>query len=449
MANVPRPYGHGALETDFYQLTMIAGHWQAHRTVSATFDLFVRSLPAPRNYLVAAGLAQAIEYLERLRFEPDEIAWLRARPELQGVPDSFFTVFLPHFRFTGDVWAVPEGTPVFGHEPILRVTAPIAEAQLVETALLATIAFQTSIASKAARAVTAAAGRQVIEFGTRRAHGLEAGLYAARAACLAGCHGTSNVEAARRFGLTPSGTMAHAWVLAHEDEIDAFRAYHAIYGDRSVFLLDTYDTLAATDQMIAAGLKPRSVRLDSGDLLALSRGVRERLDRAGWSEVRIFATGDLDEQRIAWLLDQGAPVDGFGVGTALATSSDAPALSAVYKLAEVERDHAWVSVMKRSPGKHTWPGRKQVWRVVRDGVASHDVIGLVAEPPPDGGQPLLARVMRGGRALDPPPPVPVLREQSRRAQDLLPPVVRRLADPTPYEVRFSERLQALAWDISS
>lgn len=441
MPEAPRSHVRGALDTDFYQLTMMAGHWMAGRTAAATFDLFVRRLPETRNYLVAAGLDQALAFLEDLRFEPDEIAWLRARPELQHVPGPFFTDFLPAFRFTGDVWAMPEGTPVFGHEPILRVTAPIAEAQLVETALLATISFQTSIASRAARVVGAAAGRHVIEFGTRRAHGIEAGFYAARAACLAGCVGTSNVGAARAFDLTLSGTMAHAWVLAHGDEVEAFRAYHAIFRERSIFLLDTYDTLAATDAVITAGLRPHSVRLDSGDLPALARGVRERLDRAGWHDVRIFATGDLDEHQIAALIAGGAPIDGFGVGTALSTSSDAPALGAVYKLAEVERADTWVGVMKRSPGKHTWPGRKQVWRIVRDGVASGDVIGLADEPPPDGGRALLAPVMCGGRRLEPAPPIGAIRDHARAARALLPPAVLRIDGPAPYEARFSERLQ--------
>ncbi len=423
---------------------MMAGHWMAGRTAAATFDLFVRRLPDTRNYLVAAGLDQALAFLEDLRFEPDEIAWLRARPELQRVPDAFFTDFLPAFRFTGHVWAMPEGTPVFGHEPILRVTAPVAEAQLVETALLATISFQTSIASKAARLVDAAQGRGVIEFGTRRAHGIEAGFYAARAACLAGCGGTSNVAAARRFGLAPSGTMAHAWVLAHDDEVEAFRAYHDIFRERSIFLLDTYDTLAATDAIIAADLRPHSVRLDSGHLSALARGVREKLDRAGWREVRIFATGDLDEHQIAALVAEGAPIDGFGVGTALSTSSDAPALGAVYKLAEVERAHEWVGVMKRSPGKHTWPGRKQVWRIVRDEVASGDVIGLADEPPPEGGRALLAPVMRDGRRLEPAPAIDALRDHARAARALLGSDVRRIDGRAPYEVRFSARLQHAA-----
>ncbi len=434
----------GALDTDLYQLTMVAGHWRAGRVGSATFDLFVRRLPPQRGYLIAAGLAQALDYLECLQFHSDEIAWLRRLPNLERVGDGFFTEFLPSLRFTGDVWAMPEGTPVFANEPLLRVTAPIAEAQLVETALLATVAFQTSIASKAARIVRAAQGRPVVEFGTRRAHGPEAGLLAARAACVAGCSGSSNVAAARLFGLTPSGTMAHSWVLAHGTEVEAFRAYGDLFADRSVFLLDTYDTLAATDAMIAAGLKPAAVRIDSGDLLALSREVRRRLDAAGWTGVGIFGTSDLDEHAITELLANGAPVDGFGVGTSLATSIDAPALSAVYKLAEVERDQAWVAVAKRSPGKYTWPGRKQVWRTIRGGAAIGDTIGLVTEPAPAGSEPLLAPVMRGGRRLAATPPVSTIRDASLRRQAMLSDTVRRLHSPETYDVQISAELQALA-----
>ncbi len=444
MSTAPGRCVAGALDTDLYQLTMVAGHWRAGRTGSATFDLFVRRLPPQRGYLVAAGLAQALDYLECLQFHPDEIAWLRSLPNLERVSDGFFTDFLPRFRFTGEVWAVPEGTPVFANEPLLRVTAPIAEAQLVETALLATVAFQTSIASKAARIVRAARGRAVVEFGTRRAHGPEAGLLAARAACVAGCEGSSNVAAARQFGLTPSGTMAHSWVLAHGSDVEAFRAYGDLFAERSVFLLDTYDTLAATDAMVAAGLRPASVRIDSGDLLALSREVRRRLDAAGWTDVRIFGTGDLDEHAITELVANGAPVDGFGVGTALATSIDAPALSAVYKLAEVERDRAWVAVAKRSPGKYTWPGRKQVWRTIRNGCAVGDTIGLVTETPAGEAEPLLAPVMRNGRRLAATPSVSAMRGASLRAQALLSDTVRRLHSPEAYDVQMSADLQALA-----
>ena len=272
------------------------------------------------------------------------------------VDDDFFERYLTEFRFSGDVWAVPEGTPVFAEEPLLTVTAPIAEAQIVETALLAILGFQTSVATKAARVVAAAGGRPVIEFGGRRAHGPDAAREAARAAYIGGCDGTSNLEAGRCFDIPVSGTMAHSWVLAHVDEVSAFESYVALHGPRTVLLLDTYDSVEAARRVVGAGLIPSAVRLDSGDLAGLSRTVRAVLDDGGLSETQIFVSGDLDEHRIERLLGGGAPIDGFGVGTALSTSRDAPALGVVYKLSEIERDGVWVPTAKKSAGKATWPG---------------------------------------------------------------------------------------------
>ena len=272
-----------ALATDLYQLTMMAGYFVTgrHETSTATFELFVRRLPARRSFLITAGLESFVEFLERLEFDDEEVERLRDEPGLRGVPPTFFE-YLRGLRFTGDVWGVPEGTPVFANEPLLRVTAPIGEAQLVETSALAFINFQTSIASKAARIVNAADGHPVYEFGARRAHGLEAALFAARAGFVAGCAGTSFVEAGLRFGIPLSGTMAHSWVLSSADEIGAFRTYDALFGEHAVLLLDTYDTIAAARAVVASGLRPAGVRLDSGDLVELSRGVRGILD-AGWS----------------------------------------------------------------------------------------------------------------------------------------------------------------------
>ena len=262
----------GALSTDLYELAMMAGYRRAGLTVPATFELYTRRLPPNRSFLIAAGLEPALDFLESLRFSPDDIAYLRALPQLAGAGQDFFDDYLPRFRFTGDVWAVAEGTPVFPPEPMLRVTAPLAEGQLVETALLALVTFQTTVASKAARVAAAADGRSVVEFGARRAHGLEAGVLAARAAYLAGCDGTSNVEAGRRYGIPVSGTMAHSWVLAFPDEEAAFRAYAASFGPHAVLLLDTFDSLAAARRVVSTGLRPSAVRLDSGDLAALALG---------------------------------------------------------------------------------------------------------------------------------------------------------------------------------
>ncbi len=429
------------LSTDLYELTMMAGYYSAGMMNSATFELYARDLPAHRNFLVAAGLEQAIDYLARLRFSPAQIDYLRDLPAFRRVVPEFFDEYLAHFRFTGEVWAVPEGTPVFPPEPLLRVTAPLPEAQFVETALLANLAFQTSVASRAARMVEAAAGRPVVEFGSRRAHGPEAGLLAARAAFIAGCESTSNVEAGRRFGIPVSGTMAHSWVTAFPDELAAFRQFARVFGEDAVMLLDTYDTLRAARALAGSGLTPGGVRLDSGDVVDLSAEVRRILDAAGLTQTTIFVSGDLNEWRIAEMLQAGAPIDGFGVGAALSTSSDAPSLGAIYKLVEIERGGEVVPIMKLSTGKRTYPGRKQVWRTVEQGLAVEDLMGLADEPAQPEGRPLLERVMVDGRREHPAPSLAVLRARCRHALDEVPPAVRQLADPAGYRVRFSGALQ--------
>jgi len=272
--------GHSGLLTDLYQLTIAPGYIETGFDARATFELFVRSLPPRRSYLVAAGLEQALDYLQNVRFTADEIAYLQHHPAFQRISAQFFD-YLAQFRFAGDVWAMPEGTMFFPGEPLLRVTAPITQAQIIETYLLATLNFQTLIASKAARVVTAARGRNVIEFGTRRAHGIESGVLAARAAYIGGCQGTSNVMAGHRFGIPTFGTQAHSWIMAHHEEEEAFRKFLEIFPDHAVLLVDTYDVRAAVEKIIAMGRKPRGVRLDSGDLAADSVWVRQRLDEAG------------------------------------------------------------------------------------------------------------------------------------------------------------------------
>ena len=434
-----------ALSTDLYELTMAAGYFQGGAAGRASFELFVRDLPAGRGYLVAAGLDQALGYLETLRFTPDEIAYLRTVPGLARAPAAFFDDCLPALRFTGDVQAVTEGTPVFPNEPLLRITAPMIEAQIVETALLATVLFQTSVASRASRVVRAAAGRPVFEFGTRRAHGVESGMLAARAACIGGCAGTSNVEAGRAFDLPLSGTMAHSWVMTHATEREAFERFARLYGDQAVLLIDTYDPIGAVDRIVAAQLTPAAVRIDSGDLLEGSRAVRARLDASGLCATRILASGDLDEHRIADLMAAGAPIDGFGVGTSLSTVADAPALGGVYKLVEIERDGRTEPVVKLSQDKATLPGRKQVWRIVgADGTASRDVIGCVEEAPPAGGTPLLEPVMRKGQRLQATLPVATLRTRCSQAVDRLPRTTLRLTRAVPYRADVSEALASVA-----
>ena len=432
-----------ALATDLYQVTMMAGYHASGQDAPRTFELFVRGLPDHRQYLVAAGLEQALEYLADLHFSPDEIAWLRTLRALADVPASFFETYLPAFRFTGDVWALDEGEVFFGHEPIVRVTAPAGEAQLVETALLGLITFQTSVASRASRVVSAAEGRSVIEFGSRRAHGLDAAVHAARAAYIAGCVSTSNLEAGRRFGIPVSGTMAHSWVMGFADEIDAFRQYMQIFGEHTTLLIDTYDTLSAARRIVAAGLRPTSVRLDSGDLLALSRQVRQIFDQGGLTATRILVSGDLDEYRIQALVRDAAPIDGFGVGTAISAISDAPALGGVYKLVEtVEAGQARPTV-KLSSGKRTFPGRKQVWRVTDGGIASHDVMGLDDETGQDG-RALLSRVMRGGVRVAPIAPLAEVRQRCAARVAQLQAALRALDGGSPYAVRVSVALDQLA-----
>lgn len=387
-----------ALLTDFYQLTMAAGYFEAGKAAEvATFDLFVRRLPAGRDYLIAAGLEQALDYLEHLRFQTEEIRWLQSLPQFARVSPGFWS-YLGGLRFTGDVFAVPEGTAVYANEPILSVRAPLPEAQLAETFLLATVGFQTMIATKASRLRRAAGDRVVIEFGTRRAHSPHAGVLAARAAYIGGCNGTSNALAAYRFSIPVFGTAAHSWVLSFPDEREAFARLQALLGERCVHLVDTHDTLEGTRIAASLGRPLWGVRLDSGDLLALARQARRILDEAGLREAKIMATNDLDEQRIAKLLADGAPIDAFGVGTALATSLDAPALGVVYKLVQLESKAGVKYPAKHSEGKRTIAGAKQVFRY-----ADFDVIGRASECRPEPGEceTLLRPVMlRGERTPD-------------------------------------------------
>ncbi len=431
-----------ALATDLYELTMAAGYFANRVTAVATFELFVRDLPRHRSYLIAAGLEQALAYLRELRFSEEDIAYLRRHPALQAVPAAFFD-FLRDLRFTGEVWAIPEGTPFFQNEPLLRVTAPIIEAQIVETFLLATINFQTAIASKATRVVGVAGGREVVEFGSRRAHGTEAALHAARAAYLAGCSATSNVEAGLRFGIPTTGTMAHSWVMSFDDELTAFERYASLFEGTATLLIDTYDTVAAARKIVAAGLRPVAVRLDSGDIDQLSRAVRRILDDGGLAQTRIFVSGDLDEWRIAGLLAAGAPVDAFGVGTRLATSFDEPALGGVYKLVELMVDHEAHGKVKTSEGKVSLPGRKQVWRRSDTrGEYVEDVIALADEAVPADAEPLLAPVMEGGQPLAAPPELPAVRARCLRLVDRLPQQLRAISGAAAYPVRISDRLAA-------
>lgn len=379
-----------ALLTDLYELTMAAAYQAEGVDHPATFELFVRTLPARRRFLLAAGLDDALAGLESWRFEEGDVAYLAG---LDLFPDAFLDR-LADLRFTGEVWAVPEGEAVFAGEPLVRVTAPLAEAQLVETWLLNRVASQTMLASKAARVALACGDRGFIDFSARRDHGADAAMAAARAAWMCGAAGSSLVAAGRRFGIPLSGTMAHSFVMSYDDERDAFRRYARTFPQTVVLLIDTYDTVTGAHraaevarELAAEGIRIGGVRLDSGDLGALAHEVRAVLDDADLPDVSILASGDLDEHRIAALLADGAPIDAFGVGTQMGTSADAPTLGAVYKLVE----DAAGPKMKLASGKVTLPGRKQVWRL-----DDHDVLSLDDEDVP-GGRPLLTQVMAGGR----------------------------------------------------
>ena len=431
-----------ALLTDLYELTMAAGYFQTGFDARATFELFVRRLPSERNFLVAAGLEQALEFLENVRFSPEEVEFIRRDPMFRHVRAGFFD-YLARFRFTGEVWAAPEGSVVFANEPLLRVTAPIIEAQLLETRLLAAINFQTMIASRAARVVIAAKGRPVVEFGARRAHGAEAGVYAARASFIAGCAGTSNVFAARLFGIPAYGTQAHSWIMAFADESQAFDSFLDVFPEQATLLLDTYNVRAALKKVIARGRKPAGVRLDSGDMAADSRWVRHQLDRAGWQDVQIFVSGDLDEHKIAALFRRGAQISAFGVGSALVAPTDTRNLSMIYKLVEVERAGKIREAAKLSESKATYPGRKQVFRFSSaSGKWKSDLIALDRESSA-GGAPLLIPVMRDGKRLAPAEPLSAARDRFAESVKHLPPRFLSLAPAPPYPVRHSKQLRTL------
>lgn len=431
-----------ALNTDLYQLTMAAGYFAAKKTDElATFEISARRLPDNRNFLIAAGLQQAVEYLLNLRFQPDEIDYLRSLPQFANTPSEFFDSLL-NVRFSGEFHAVPEGTAIFPNEPIAIVRAPLIEAQIVETYLLTTFAFQTLIASKAARCVLATEGRPVVEFGSRRAHGPDAGILAGRAAYIAGCLGTSNAEAGMRFGIPVFGTAAHSWTMAFPSEEQSFRALQGLLGESTVFLVDTYDTIEGTRLATRLGKPMWGVRLDSGDLVALSRQVRRILDDAGLRDAKIFATNDLNEWKVAEMLAAGAPIDAFGIGTQLATSFDAPALSAVYKMVELHRQGEVHYTAKFSDEKTTLPGAKQIFRF-----PDHDVVALSNECGTDfvGAEPLLRPVIHRGELIERLPTLGEARLRAAEAIQALPAGLRSLdvADE-PYRVEVSPRLLALA-----
>jgi nicotinate phosphoribosyltransferase len=439
-----------ALLTDEYQLTMLEACLHEGMTSQAVFELYVRRLPPQRNYLVAAGLEQALELLETLTLDGAELDWLACRPGT-----SARTVdCLRHWRFEGDVDAMPEGTVFFPDEPVLRITAPLHQAQFVETRLLNIVHYQTLVASKASRIVTAAEGRPVVDFGLRRAPGAEAGLYAARAAYIAGFAATATSAAGLRYGIPVVGTMTHSYVQAHASELQAFEAYARSQTRRPVLLVDTYDVDAALAQVVPLvrrladdGIPVAGVRIEGGDLARHARTARTLFDRAGLDGLDIFASGELDEHRIARLLADAAPIDAFGVGTALAASSDAPALETVYKL----QSYAGEPCRKRAGSQVSWPGLRQVDRFLGpDGHMAYDRIRRDGERT-SGGAPLLAPVMRGGRRVGPAPTLQDIRRHHQAQMRLLPARLRGLMpdDGSRYPVQISDGLRSLASSLAA
>ncbi len=434
--------GSSPLLTDLYQLNMIEAYLAYGETKTAVFELFVRKLPARRGFLIAAGLEQALKFLEELRFSEDEIDWLKRT----GRFSASILDYLAQLRFSGDIHALPEGTVFFANEPILRVTAPLPEAQLVETRLINIVHFQSLIASKAARLVLAAPSKLLVDFGVRRAHGAEAGLMAARASYIVGFAGTATVLAGKMFDIPLFGTMAHSYIQAHDDEAVAFERFAHARPQDLVLLIDTYDTEAAARKVVAlaprlkeAGIAIRGVRLDSGDLIELSKSVRRILDDGGLAQVTIFASGGLEEDQLMAIAKANAPIDGFGIGTSLTTSSDAPALDCAYKLQE----YAGLPRRKHSTGKETWPGRKQVWRHYGpDGRMASDTLSIENDEQPS--EPLIHQVMHAGKRLGPQPTFSEIRARAARELELLPEPLRKLEPGATYPVEVGEALIDLA-----
>jgi nicotinate phosphoribosyltransferase len=436
------------LLTDLYELTMLQAYHRGGMNDVAVFEFFVRTLPEGRNFLLAAGLEQALNYLATLSFDADDLAFLAGL----GRFDPGFLDTLRALRFTGDVDAVPEGTVVFAGEPVLRVRAPLREAQLVESRLVNLLQFQTMVASKAVRTVLAAPGKQLVDFGMRRAHGAEAALLSARASYLAGFTGTATVVAGARFGIPLFGTMAHSFVQAHASQAEAFAAYAHAFPQQTTLLIDTYDVEAAAALVARmaprlreqAGVRIQAVRIDSGDLGAYARRVRAILDEGGCRDIGIFASGNLDEYQVEALENSRAPIQGYGVGTRMNTSADHPYLDCAYKLVE----YAGRPCSKLSVGKATWPGAKQVFRRYGTrGELAADRVGLAGES--DWGAALLQPVMRAGQLLAPAEPIASIRARVRAQLSVLPDALRALAPAEPYPVSVSPSLQALARQVEA
>jgi nicotinate phosphoribosyltransferase len=430
------------LTTDLYELNMVQAYLDRGEDKEAVFEFFVRRLPPRRGFLLAAGLEDVLTYLETLRFSSSEIDWLKSTGRFRGN----LIDYLAGFRFSGDVHAIAEGTICFPNEPLIRITAPLTMAQIVETRLINILHFQTMIASKAARMVLAAPGKLLSDFGLRTAHGAEAGLFSARASYIAGFASAANVLAGERYGIPVVGTMAHSFVQVHDDEMTAFENFARARPDGVVLLIDTYDTEAGARKVVqlapklkADGIAIRGVRIDSGDLASMARKVRDILDAGGLKDVIILVSGGINEDVLQTMMAARTPIDGFGIGVNLDASIDAPSLDCAYKL----QDYAGKPRRKLSEGKATWPGRKQVWRSYgADRRMRGDILSL--ENDSQAGETLIAPVMRGGKRLAPAPTLAQIREHATRELGKLPEPLRKLEGGMEYPVEISKALRALA-----
>jgi nicotinate phosphoribosyltransferase len=430
------------LTTDLYELNMVQAYLDRGEDKEAVFEFFVRRLPERRGFLLAAGLEDALDYLETIKFSDEEIAWLRGTGRFR---DNLID-YLRNFRFTGDVHAILEGTVCFANEPLLRISAPLPQAQLVESRLINILHFQTLIASKAARMVLAAPDKALSDFGLRTSHGAEAGLFSARASYIAGFAGAANVLAGVRYGISVVGTMAHSFVQTHDSEIQAFEDFARARPQGVILLIDTYDTEAGARKVVelylklkADGILIRGVRIDSGDLIAMSRKVRRIFDEAGLNDVLILVSGGVNEDVLQTMMKEKAPIDGFGIGVSLDVSTDAPALDCAYKLQE----YAGHPRRKRSEGKATWPGRKQVWRSYdADGRMCGDVLSVETDTHP--GETVIKQIMRAGKRLAPAETLAQIRERAAAELGRLPELLRRLEVGYDYPVKISDALKALA-----
>jgi nicotinate phosphoribosyltransferase len=446
--------GDFALATDLYQIIMAAAYYSSpyhrERKTVGIFEMFVRKLPKNRSFLIVAGVEQVIQYVLNLRYNDEQIAYLQSLEVFKNVNKEFFD-YLRRFKFTGSLWSVPEGTVLFPNEPIMRIEAPIIEAQLLETCILSMINFQSLIATKAARIVSAAGHKPVVEFGSRRAHGPQAGVLAARGAFIGGCVGTSNTLAGKAFGIPVFGTMAHSFILSHENELDAFTEFNSMF-PTGFLLVDTYDTLKAVTKLLRSGIRPYGVRLDSGDLCELSIATRKLLDNAGCEDTKIMVSGDLNEYSISKLLRNGAPIDCFGVGTELSTSRDDPAMNGIYKLVAVKVCYPnkgsdkseMLYKSKTSVGKETYPGPKQVSRFIENSVLKKDYLILENENPSDGCILLLKKYLGDGNRVLDMPTIFEIQKYCLYQLELLPIVLKSLdRDPFLFPVVVSQKIKSL------